>query len=85
MIQGTPSESGHETPSQSGSIGQILSLHGSFGFVAHPNFPTNVFFPYSSLDDSINASELQVGDVVQFDVEVADDGRLRASLVKRGD
>ncbi|MEX5296942.1 NB-ARC domain-containing protein [Kocuria sp. CPCC 205268] len=85
VIQGTSSESGHETASQSGSIGQILSLHGSFGFVAHPNFPTNVFFPYSSLDDSVNANELQVGDVVQFDVEVADDGRLRASLVKRGD
>lgn len=54
-----------------GKTGEILSLKSGFGFIKFP--PNNVFFHFSNVLD-VEATDLQVGDAVMFDLEKSDEG-----------
>lgn len=56
----------------------ILSLKEGYGFIKYP--PNNVFFHFSSLVD-YDFNDLEIGDKVQFLVEIKDDGKVMAKEV----
>lgn len=59
--------------------GEILSLKNGFGFIKYP--PNNVFFHFSNLLDS-DFQELQLGDIVTFDLEKSEEGHDIAKNVR---
>lgn len=52
--------------------GEILSLKTGYGFIKYP--PNNLFFHYQNLS-GMDFNELQIGDIVQFEITKNDDGQ----------
>lgn len=63
--------------------GEICSWRGTYGFIKHPDFPRNVFFP-ASVVDNIHQSEGRdlVGVLVKFNVQDKSAERVRADWVE---
>jgi uncharacterized LabA/DUF88 family protein/cold shock CspA family protein len=66
-----PGQSADVSEIGEGKTGEILSLKNGFGFIKFP--PNNVFFHFSNVTDA-EAGDLQVGDLVMFDLEKSDEG-----------
>ena len=54
-----------------------------FGFVSRHDGQGDLFFHVSAVDDDV--SQFQPGDAVEFLIETARDGRLRAVDIRRAD
>jgi cold shock CspA family protein len=59
--------------------GQVCSWRGTYGFIAHPSHPSNVFFHLSTVQDGVSP---HVGDNVRFDIATDNQGRVRATWVQ---
>lgn len=57
-----------EAPDQSAKrlLGSVTSIHEKFGFIAHDDFPNNVFFHGGSLRFPATLTDLGVGSLVEF-------------------
>jgi tetratricopeptide (TPR) repeat protein len=64
--------------------GVVQGWLGTYGFIAHPRFPKNVFFPGSAVEGSVAGAELEdlAGKVVKFIPKRGSDGRIRADWVQ---
>ncbi|GHJ48846.1 hypothetical protein Cs7R123_61880 [Catellatospora sp. TT07R-123] len=71
---------------QSELLGQIHSLPGpTFGFIAHDDFPGNIFFHRDSCAADSPFRRLAAGQMVRFRVQTREDGRIRAVNVSAAD
>ncbi|MFI1782361.1 hypothetical protein [Streptomyces rubiginosohelvolus] len=64
--------------------GVVRTWLGTYGFIAHPRFPKNVFFPGSAIEVTAPGEETQdpTGCTVNFVAKVEADGRIRADWVQ---
>jgi tetratricopeptide (TPR) repeat protein len=64
------------TPNDNRLIGEIISWAGRYGFIKHPDYPSNAFFHRGSfLEPDIATSSPLQGSTVYFAVERDEDGR----------
>ena len=59
-------------------ISRILTIKDGYGFIK--NEPDNAFFHYTSLID-FDFNELEVGDKVQYRLEITDEGKTVAKEI----
>lgn len=59
-------------------VGSIIQLKGTYGFLAHPDFPSNLFFHGGLLRPPLSMSELEIGAIVEFSVGSSDTGQDQA-------
>lgn len=63
-------------------VGAVQSVQNSkYGFVAHPDFPNNLFFHVSEVDPSIPGTSLVAKTQVHFRAFLGPDGRPRAHIL----
>ncbi|MGW6525282.1 NB-ARC domain-containing protein [Streptomyces sp. NPDC054962] len=64
--------------------GFVRTWCGTYGFIAHPRFPKNVFFPGSAVENRNNGHEYDdlMGRTVRFIPKIEADGRARANWVQ---
>lgn len=62
--------------------GTIVSVHETFGFIAHQDYSDNVFFHFGALKGPSSEKALRTGQIVEFSVQTNSEGRLRASRVE---
>lgn len=65
-------------------VGRLVVVRSDrgYGFIAHPDFPDNVFFHVSTVWGSVRFSDLAVGDELEWVHEVDELGRHRAVAVR---
>lgn len=63
--------------------GIVRNWRGTFGFIEHPDYPNNVFFPASVVENMSGRGmdEDLRGCLVNFEVETQSDGRVKATRV----
>jgi len=66
---------------QSGTVAKVIHEKG-FGFISQEN-GNDVFFHFKSLDKDLEFSPVLLGMRVLFSTEISDDGRVRASRVRK--
>ncbi len=62
-------------------VGEVVSVHQGFGFIRHPDYPSNVFFPGAALGPIGESMPLVPGQTVFFSVSTDPSGRTRAPAV----
>ncbi|MGW4395300.1 NB-ARC domain-containing protein [Amycolatopsis nivea] len=74
----------HEATSADGDTGEVCSWRETYGFIRHPDFPRNVFFPASVVENIPTLSEGRdlVGARVKFSVQDKSAERVRADWVE---
>lgn len=60
--------------------GKIHSLKEGYGFISCPDFPNNVFFHYSALNNQ-NFQELYIGQAVEFLIRESDKGFIAQPVI----
>lgn len=77
--------SGREKPTEDtwipGLIHSIKDRDG-YGFIEHEDYPENIFFHRSALEESVKLTDLTRGDTINFVVDVDQFGRHRAKRVR---
>lgn len=61
--------------------GSIKTLMSGYGFVAHSKYPQGLFFHFTTLANGVYGGDLFVGQSVEFELELQEDGRSRAIRV----
>lgn len=57
--------------------GTIQTIRDNFGFIGHPKYPQGIFFHFGSLPQGFIRESLSIGQQVEFELQLQEDGRYR--------